>query len=253
MSEIKLERAPFPSSYFRETAIIQCLAFSNHGLTRWWAPTEADAITDTPEQIPPLRLHKSTREHIHRELDPSRVTVCAIIDGQVAGVATWKVPTPLRRSETLAELVYRKGIEYKDALEDWLFPSWWYIHSRRDLFSNAQDECMDKYLGKGNIDEMWYLAILCVNPKFQRRGVGAALVDWGLTHARARGEKAYLEASPFGKPLYIKKGFKVVGDLVVGEGDDQLNLPCMLWDPATAPSDQEIAHITEPSPVEKQA
>jgi predicted N-acetyltransferase YhbS len=112
---------------------------------------------------------------------------------------------------------------------------------------------MDKYLGKGKIDEMWYLAILCVNPKFQRRGVGAALVDWGLTHARARGEKAYLEASPFGKPLYIKKGFKVVGDLVVGEGDDQLNLPCMLWDPATAPSDQEIAHITEPSPVEKQA
>ena len=64
---------------------------------------------------------------------------------------------------------------------------------------------------------MWYLKILCVHPGFQRRGVGAILLDWGLNHARERGEKVYLESSEYGKGLYMKKGFKEVGEIVLGE------------------------------------
>jgi hypothetical protein len=73
-----------------------------------------------------------------------------------------------------------------------------------------------------------------------------------LKHARERGEKAYLEASPFGKGLYLKKGFTTVGELQVGEEGDEVRLPCMLWDPASAPSDEQIALLTVPD-VEKQA
>src|ERR1700730_4308022 len=114
MSEITLQRAPFPSSLFRQTAIIHCLAFSKGSISSLWSPTPELAKTDTVEEIPPLRLHKTIREHRHRELDPKVVVVCAVIDGEVVGRASWEVPAPLRRSESLAEVKYRKGIEYKD-------------------------------------------------------------------------------------------------------------------------------------------
>ena len=210
------------------------------------------AITDSVEQIPPLRLYKQTRDHRHRELDPKGIVVCAIIDGKVAGVAAWKMPRKLWRSESLGEVVYRKGIQYKDALEDWLFPSFWYDHGRRNRFQKAQEDCMEKFLGSGALDDMWYLKVLAVHPGYQRRGVGAALLDWGLKHARARGEKAYLEATLFGKGLYLKRGFTTVGELLVGEEGDEVRLSCMLWDPASAPTDDQIALLTVPD-VEKQA
>jgi ribosomal protein S18 acetylase RimI-like enzyme len=210
------------------------------------------AITDSVEQIPTLRLYKQIRDHQHRELDSKGIVVCAIIDGKVAGVGAWTMPRKLWRSESLGEAIYRKGVQYKDALEDWLFPSFWYDHGRREQFQKAQEDCMEKFLGAGAIDEMWYLKVLAVHPGYQRKGVGAALLDWGLKHARARGEKAYLEATPFGKGLYLKKGFTTVGELHVGEEGDEVRLPCMLWDPASAPSDDQIALLTVPD-VEKQA
>src|SRR5271154_2590060 len=159
MSQLTLQTPPFPSDIFPQTAAIHCLAFSNHGLVRWWSMSPELAITDSVEQIPPLRLYKQTRDHQHRELDPKGIVVCAIIDGKVAGVAAWTMPRKLWRSESLGEVVYRKGVQYKDALEDWLFPSFWYDRARREGFQNAQKNCMEKFLGSGAIDEMWYLKV----------------------------------------------------------------------------------------------
>ena len=138
-------------------------------------------------------------------------------------------------------MIYRKAIEYKHNLEDWLFPSGWYNFSKREEFTRSQEESLKKYLGSA-IDETWYLKILCVHPVFQRKGIGAKLLDWGLKNARERGEKVYLEASEIGKGLYIKKGFKKLGEIVMG--DREAVLPCMIWDPATAASDDEIAKQT---------
>lgn len=167
----------------------------------------------------------------------------AVIDNEIAGVAIWLVPTPLGRSESLAEVIYRKWIQYKDALEDWMWPPYWVIPEKRAMFTEAQKDAMDKYLGKGKIDEMWYLKILAIHPGYQRRGVGAALVDWGLKHARQRGEKAYLEASENGKGLYMKKGFKVVGNIDLQDEGNWVTLPCMLWDPASAPSQEQVEQV----------
>ncbi len=47
-----------------------------------------------------------------------------------------------------------------------------------------------------------------------RAGVGHALVSWGVSRAEADGVPCYLEASPFGKGLYIKHGFGIVGHMV---------------------------------------
>jgi hypothetical protein len=94
------------------------LAFSGQDLNRWWATTPADAVIDSPDQIAPLRLYKTIRDNSHAELDPSTVVLTALLGGQVAGVAIWVLPKPLHRSESLLQLLYRKGIKYKDALED---------------------------------------------------------------------------------------------------------------------------------------
>ena len=252
MSQWTLQTPPFPSEIFRQTAIIHCLSFSNRGLSRWWATSPELAITDTVDQIPARRMHKTIRDHLHRQLNPKSIVVCAIMDRKVVGYVVWTMPKKLWRNETLAELIYRKVVKYKDALEDWLFPSFWYDQGRRDQFHKAQEDCMEKFLGPGSIDEMWYLKVLTVHPEYQRGGVGAALIDWGLEHARERGEKAYLEATSFGKGLYLKKGFTTVGELSLGAKADELSLACMLWDPAAASSCELNAQLIVPQPVETQ-
>jgi GNAT superfamily N-acetyltransferase len=53
-----------------------------------------------------------------------------------------------------------------------------------------------------------YLALLMTDPKFQRRGIGSALLKWG--HERANRDKvnSALIASPVGHPLYQSLGWK---------------------------------------------
>jgi GNAT superfamily N-acetyltransferase len=230
-SNIQFEISPSPASYFRQTAIIQCLAFSHSSLSQWWSASEKDMTMKTVEDIPPLRIYLTERDHRHRELDPSSFVVTALIDGVVVGCAYWQTPKYLWRSETLMELLYRKTIQTKDKLEDWLYPPVWYRPGTREEFHHAQEDKMIEYLGENGIGDMWYLKVLCISPDYQRKGIGAALLDWGLDRARVRGEKVYLEASEFGKGLYLKKGFKEIGAVVVGNG--ATILPCMLWDPET--------------------
>lgn len=57
------------------------------------------------------------------------------------------------------------------------------------------------------------LSILATNPQHHRRGVGAMHMDWGMKLADELGLPAYLEASPKGKPLYERYGFKEMGKM----------------------------------------
>ena len=63
----------------------------------------------------------------------------------------------------------------------------------------------------------WYLPLIGVDPRHQRRGHGAAL----LRHALARCDRdhapAYLESSnPANVPLYERHGFAVLDTIQVG-------------------------------------
>ena len=60
--------------------------------------------------------------------------------------------------------------------------------------------------------ERWYLESLVVAPEWRKRGVGSALVEWGVRRARREGVVAALEATPEGKPVYERQGFVQVGD-----------------------------------------
>ena len=59
------------------------------------------------------------------------------------------------------------------------------------------------------------LDLLQTDPKYQGRGAGSMLIQWGLDIADARHIPAYLESSPVAHGLYQKFGFKDVGKLIL--------------------------------------
>lgn len=54
----------------------------------------------------------------------------------------------------------------------------------------------------------WYLEIIVTRPRYQGRGAGGMLVGWGVQRADEEGVECYLDATPEGKHLYEKFGFK---------------------------------------------
>ena len=60
-------------------------------------------------------------------------------------------------------------------------------------------------------DDVWYLDMIGVDPAHQGRGIGAALIRFGLERAAAHGADAFLEtAVPGNVPYYERFGFGVV-------------------------------------------
>jgi GNAT superfamily N-acetyltransferase len=232
-----LHESPLSLSWFSEIVKIYLRAFSNGNGFNWDAATPADAvITDSLDNVDSLgaalkaRLQKTIRDFIHRELNPQFVYVCALIDKKIVGFALWRVPLSSRsQRETSLQKMYRKTIQFADCMEDWVFPATWRRETRCIAYRSRVKQCEDKYLGKGEADEAWRLWTLAVDPSYQRRGIGGLLVDWGLNQARAKGAKAYTDASPFGKGLYLKKGFKIVENMIVCDDGDQLEAPFMVW------------------------
>jgi ribosomal protein S18 acetylase RimI-like enzyme len=77
-------------------------------------------------------------------------------------------------------------------------------------FFGSLDEKRNAFMvprGKGYL----YMALLAVDPKCQRMGVGRKLLEWGLEKADGEGLECWIEASPAGKPLYEKVGWREVG------------------------------------------
>mgnify|MGYP000900315447 CR=1 FL=1 len=63
----------------------------------------------------------------------------------------------------------------------------------------------------------WYLALLGVDPAFQRQGTGSVLLEFGLQACDAEGLPAYLEAtSEDNARLYARHGFKTTATLQAG-------------------------------------
>lgn len=62
------------------------------------------------------------------------------------------------------------------------------------------------------------LDLLATLPGYQGRGIGSAMLRWGLSQADARECRVYLEATGEGYPLYIKHGFRAVEEITLDRG-----------------------------------
>lgn len=66
-------------------------------------------------------------------------------------------------------------------------------------------------------EEYWFLSTIATAKEAQRRGVGSALMQFGVDKADEEGWMAYLNSSPEGKGLYEKFGFQVVDGSEISE------------------------------------
>ncbi|KAJ5555760.1 hypothetical protein N7535_008193 [Penicillium sp. DV-2018c] len=67
----------------------------------------------------------------------------------------------------------------------------------------------------------YYLDMLGVHPSQKGRGLGSKLLRWGLERADAEGLEVYLSASPEGRPMYEKYGFRAVDTSMPFPGYEQ--------------------------------
>lgn len=95
-----------------------------------------------------------------------------------------------------------------------------YVRRKKWLASSNEDF--------DDIQEMWKLRNLSVDPAFQRRGVGGMLIDWGQKQATLEGCPIGLTASMVGQELYRKKGFRAYGHVSCEGFED---IPMFVWEP----------------------
>lgn len=120
---------------------------------------------------------------------------------EIVGAAEWEVQLDTRSIKSmLAEEA--EAIEKRRAMA----PIEGVNPIALDKFRVAQAQCHRELMrGRPHM----YLGILVVDSKHQRRGVGQAVMKWGLDMADELGLPAYLESSGMGKGLYEKWGFVV--------------------------------------------
>jgi len=86
------------------------------------------------------------------------------------------------------------------------------------VYSNAVRRAEKELYGAPELRSRWELENLCVDPDYQKLGIGGRLVDWGCARADEEGLVCTLEASQEGMRLYLKKGFiKIREEVVVDE------------------------------------
>ncbi|KAM7184365.1 Acyl-CoA N-acyltransferase [Naviculisporaceae sp. PSN 640] len=69
-----------------------------------------------------------------------------------------------------------------------------------------------RVLGENGHKDMWYLAVLCVAPQHQGKGVGKKLLQWGMARGAEERKSLFLLASTEGYPLYRSQGFQTIGE-----------------------------------------
>ncbi|PWN38306.1 GCN5-related N-acetyltransferase [Meira miltonrushii] len=130
----------------------------------------------------------------------------------IAGIATWtenlhsRNPIPKEMNKERLEKLY-PGNETEQRYVNQMFQS--FLRRRGELVEEAGKE------GRA----VMVLDICVVRPRFQRRGIASELVKWGLRKAEELGQngqaiECVTEASPMGKPVYVKLGFEAEGEVV---------------------------------------
>ncbi|KAI1945161.1 hypothetical protein LOZ57_004459 [Ophidiomyces ophidiicola] len=215
---------------------------------KWLEERRAMMDDDLMEVLCPRR--KEYPEHFRKEflrrirggsVQPGMVCFVAVTDpgddkdggnaGKIVGYCVWK-----RRGSGPDARKWQKeneGAMNKIYARYYSLLKWAVDHFKLD--KSVDPEMLAKYVSSTGdhfsspiFSEMWYIAALAVDPVYQRRGIGKLLVKWGIEQARREKVPIGLEASPKGKGLYEKLGFRTVK---VTEWMPGMTDPVMVWEP----------------------
>lgn len=102
---------------------------------------------------------------------------------------------------------------------------------RHEAYFNAIHDSKTAWFDKRFGERQMYLAMICVDPNYQGCGAGSLLLQWGIDRAVQEKVAISLFASPVGRRLYLKMGFKDGGwtrAQVDGE-EEYVDFPGMYW------------------------
>lgn len=68
----------------------------------------------------------------------------------------------------------------------------------------------------------WYLELIAVRKEWMGQGAASAMMKWGIERADEDGLPCFLEATPNGKGMYEKYGFRVFGEQEFDSPDGEL-------------------------------
>ncbi|AKI98408.1 acetyltransferase (GNAT) family protein [Archangium gephyra] len=157
------------------------LAFATDPVTRYWWPGASDYLRWWPQVV----FAQGERGFEHRGVSATE---------RFEGVAMW-LPPGVHADPARMAALDMPGTEEDEAIAGELRVEMQRHHP-------AQPH--------------WYLLALGVDPRFQGRGVGSALLRHTLARIDAEGAPAYLEASnPTLIPFYERHGFKVAAVIEV--------------------------------------
>jgi GNAT superfamily N-acetyltransferase len=124
--------------------------------------------------------------------------------------------------------------EFESYLAELKNKYWTFFHldrsedlSRRARLIDLFEHTFDREI----FSEVWYLENLVVHKDYQRRGIGAYLVKWGLAQAEAERVPCGVESSFAGRRLYEKMEFQQVSDMRYGDKEKE-TMAVMVWEPS---------------------
>ncbi|KAF5714752.1 hypothetical protein FGLOB1_3368 [Fusarium globosum] len=102
------------------------------------------------------------------------------------------------------------------------------INERRDVnkkhmeaYAEALPVGIKKYFKQFGSDQIPLWEVV-THPDFRRRGAASMICEWGQKEADRDGKSLSLLATPMGKGLYLKLGYRVLGSVVVQvEGEEE--------------------------------
>ena len=128
--------------------------------------------------------------------------------GVLAAWASWNTPTDARiREQDKQSTAKIKDLKKSTGKGEFDFPAG---------FPTWVQEETDRWLERWTRGKRHMLCkALLTEPSFQRQGMGNALVEYGNKLADRAGLPIFLQASPFGYPIYAEHGFETVQHLDV--------------------------------------
>jgi GNAT superfamily N-acetyltransferase len=201
---------------------IQFLAF---------AQEPADQLFNGPDTAP-SRQKAGARLQNQMRIDPSLHTIKVVHTETEASPAAPTTTGPEATTTTVGFCMWhiyahpRPEVEWMKEHE-MMTCNWLPSASERD---RVRASILPLFAGRRRMQGRPYalLMYMCVDPAWQRRGVGRMLMRWGTDRCDELGILAYLEASPFGCPLYRTCGFEDFEPLAMNIEGREVVYPTML-------------------------